>query len=284
MTPIKLFEGGPPVVASLPEDVGDELARSKVVTAYRVGGGRWEMSAATKVGVATVAGLTVWIRAKVTVRRILWLLGYAKAPGWLRPSRATAKWQPSRLNTRYHVALRLAELILSDNAVDQTPGDVHVGGFLIDMAKVFEDFVTVALAGELTHRRGLCRAQPVHHLDADDQVTIQPDLVWYGQDQQLVLAVIDAKYKVERPPGYPNADLYQLLAYCTALELKDGHLVYAKGSAEAVTRRISHTGIAVHAHCIDLDRTDAELLDQMRALAERIATEAPTSAPTRCPH
>ena len=45
-------------------------------------------------------------------------------------------------------------------------------------------------------------------------------------------AVIDAKYKAEKPAGYPNADLYQMLAYCTALRLSDGHLVYAKGSAE----------------------------------------------------
>ena len=31
--------------------------------------------------------------------------------------------------------------------------------------------------------------------------------------------MIDAKYKAEKPAGYPNADLYQLLAYCTVLGL-----------------------------------------------------------------
>ena len=31
---------------------------------------------------AAVAGVTVWIRPKVEIRRILFLLGYAKNPGW----------------------------------------------------------------------------------------------------------------------------------------------------------------------------------------------------------
>jgi 5-methylcytosine-specific restriction enzyme subunit McrC len=30
-----------------------------------------------------------------------------------------------------------------------------------------------------------------------------------------------------KPSGYPNADLYQLLAYCTVLGLRAGHLTYA---------------------------------------------------------
>jgi len=43
-------------------------------------------------------------------------------------------------------------LILGDNALDQAPGSVRVGGFLVDMWKVFEDFVTAALARALEAR------------------------------------------------------------------------------------------------------------------------------------
>jgi len=78
---------------------------------------------------------------------------------------------------------------------------------------------------------------------------MQPDLVWYpdgdgppvggspqapeepadgptgpGADPRRPGAVVDAKYKAERASGFPNADLYQMLAYCTALGLRDGHL------------------------------------------------------------
>jgi 5-methylcytosine-specific restriction enzyme subunit McrC len=38
------------------------------------------------------------------------------------------------------------------------------------------------------------------------------------------------KYKAEKPGGFPDADLYQLLAYCTTLRLPVGHLVYAEGN------------------------------------------------------
>jgi 5-methylcytosine-specific restriction enzyme subunit McrC len=48
--------------------------------------------------------------------------------------------------------------------------------------------------------------------------------------------VVDAKYKTSN--GYSDArtDLYQLTAYCTALGLKTGHLVYADGTAEITSR------------------------------------------------
>jgi 5-methylcytosine-specific restriction enzyme subunit McrC len=47
-------------------------------------------------------------------------------------------------------------------------------------------------------------------------VVLRPDITW--QVGGAVQAVVDAKYKAEKPSGYPNADLYQLLAYCTLTE------------------------------------------------------------------
>lgn len=76
----------------------------------------------------------------------------------------------------------------------------------------------------------------------------------------MPLAVADAKYKAGRPGGYPDADLYQMLAYCTALGLAEGHLVYAKGSAPHTSHRVRHTGVTIHQHALDLDRPPAGLL------------------------
>lgn len=80
---------------------------------------------------------------------------------------------------------------------------------------------------------------------------MRPDLVWYRGGSPV--AVVDAKYKVERPSGFPDADLYQMLAYCIALGLRDGHLVYARGEAEERTHRVLGTGITIHVHTLDLD-------------------------------
>ena len=54
-------------------------------------------------------------------------------------------WRATRLNTRYHVALRLAEMVLAAESFDHQRGRLRTSGFLFDMAKVFEDFVCVAI-------------------------------------------------------------------------------------------------------------------------------------------
>ena len=112
-------------------------------------------------------------------------------------------WRPTRLNARYRHALRLAELVLRGASVDHRPGDVTVSGFLFDMAKVFEDFVTVALREALAFGSGHCVLQAGHHLDEPGEIRVIPDLVRYGDDG-TPLNVVDAKYKAERPEGFPE--------------------------------------------------------------------------------
>lgn len=53
---------------------------------------------------------------------------------------------------------------------------------------------------------------------------MRPDLVLHD-DARHVVAAIGSKDKAETPSGSPDADLYQLVAYCTAFGLPRGHLV-----------------------------------------------------------
>ena len=53
------------------------------------------------------------------------------------------------LNAHYQPALALARLILSSGAVELAAGQVRASALLIDMNRVFEDFVVVALREEL---------------------------------------------------------------------------------------------------------------------------------------
>jgi 5-methylcytosine-specific restriction enzyme subunit McrC len=124
-------------------------------------------------------------------------------------------WQSSRLNARYHSALRLAGIVLRGSSVESAPGDVTVNGFPFDMARVFEDFVTIALDESLALMPGYCRRQAQHHLDENQVIRIISDFARYADDG-TPLAVADAKCKAEKPAGIPDADLYQILAYCTA--------------------------------------------------------------------
>ncbi|WP_428843325.1 5-methylcytosine restriction system specificity protein McrC [Streptomyces sparsogenes] len=76
-----------------------------------------------------------------------------------------SQWRPSRLNARYHQALHLVRAVLADASVQHAVGGLRVDGFLFDMNKLFEDFVTVALREACRARGHTARLQDPHHLD-----------------------------------------------------------------------------------------------------------------------
>jgi 5-methylcytosine-specific restriction enzyme subunit McrC len=86
MIEIHLREGGPPVVEALEESVVNRLVGAGVVTATPLGAGRWDLRACQKVGVVSIGEVMLWVKPKLTVARLLWLLGWARrglfeAPG-----------------------------------------------------------------------------------------------------------------------------------------------------------------------------------------------------------
>lgn len=181
---------------------------------------------------------------------------------------ALPAWRPTRLNERYHTALRLAEIVWAATSPEHAAGTLASSGFLFELPRVFEDFLTTALVEALRGRDGTVRAPYTTRLDEADAVVIKPDLVWLRAGTPA--AVLDAKYKQERPSGYPEADVYQMLAYCTALRLPRGHLVYAKGNAEPARHVVRGSGVEIVCHALDLDTQPAVLLGQVARLAEEL--------------
>lgn len=100
---------------------------------------------------------------------------------------------------------------------------------------------------------------------------MRPDVVWLDADGRPV-AVVDAKVKAERPSGFPNADVYQALAYATTLGLDAAHLVYAGGNEPVQAYVARGSGVRIHAHALDLAQPPGMLLEQVAALAQVIAT------------
>jgi 5-methylcytosine-specific restriction enzyme subunit McrC len=82
--------------------------------------------------------------------------------------------------------------------------------------------------------------------------------------------VVDAKYKAEKPDGFPNADLYQMLAYCTVLQLPEGHLVYAKGNEPVGRHTVRGSGVEIRCHALYLTSSPTDLLQQVARLAQVI--------------
>ncbi|MGD9485203.1 restriction endonuclease [Streptomyces sp. TRM70308] len=187
----------------------------------------------------------------------------------LVPGQPLPAWHATRLNARYHHALHLARVVLDGASAEHAPGGLRVDGFLLDMNRLFEDFVTVALREHFAGTDMTGRLQEAHHLDEAAAIRMKPDFVLHGPSG-IPVAVADAKYKAEKPEGYPDADLYQMLAYCTALGLREGHLVYAKGNASHTVHRVRHAGVVLHQHALDLDQPPAALLADVAAVGVRM--------------
>ena len=188
------------------------------------------------------------------------------------PANAVPEVQFDRLNEHYRGVVALAQLILRHNAFQSHRGEVRAAGFLMDLNKVFQEFVTVALREALGLSRKTFSEQWTGSLDTGDKVRIRPDLVWREGGNPCFVG--DVKYKnLTRESDnnrVPNSDLYQLLAYVTALDLPGGMLIYAQGEAEPADYTVRHCGKALKVAALDLSGDLEQTLAGVRKLAEQI--------------
>jgi len=163
-------------------------------------------------------------------------------------------------------------MVLRSRSVDVLDAGVRATGFLVNMNTVFEDFITVGLSEALAAYGGRCVAQDTRHqLDVARRIRLRPDLVHYGPDGHPQ-AVVDAKYKSKTPAGYPYADVYQVLAYCTALRVPIGHLIYAEGDPVAMDVEVRNADIVIRQHALNLDAPVPDLLAQVVEIASNVAS------------
>jgi 5-methylcytosine-specific restriction enzyme subunit McrC len=173
----------------------------------------------------------------------------------------------TRLSQHYRPAVELARLILANTTFDSRHGSVNATSFLVDMNAVFEAFLFEALRECLGRPSSFVRGRSLR-LDEAGRVPLVPDLSWWQGDAAIFVG--DAKYKALKVKGYENADLYQLLAYATAMDLPGGLLVYASGDIDAGVHRVKHAGTMLEVQCIDLSGTPAEILASVGNVAARV--------------
>ena len=186
-----------------------------------------------------------------------------------------------RLNEHYRGVVELSRLILRHGAFQSDRGAIRARGFLMDMNVVFQEFVTVALREKLgLSERSFpaeCRGRNVR-FDDTGRIKLEPDLSWW--DGRSCVFVGDAKYKNLTGNRVPNADLYQMLAYVTALNLPGGLLIYAHGEADAATYHIHHANKRLQIAALDLSGALEDVLTRVSRIADQIKTLR-ASAPLR---
>ena len=180
-----------------------------------------------------------------------------------------------RFNGHYREVVALSRLILRHQTLELGRGGTRASGFLIDMNKVFQGFVTRALRESLgASDRTFCSddqlARRAITLDQRGRIGLEPDLTWW--DGRTCMFVGDAKYKRIDIKSVPNADLYQILAYATALDLPGGLLVYAKGEADPEVHDVRHVGKRLEVVAVDLAGSIENLRATIDDLARRVCS------------
>jgi 5-methylcytosine-specific restriction enzyme subunit McrC len=189
----------------------------------------------------------------------------------VRPARRDQARLPvhfTRLNMSYHPAVALARAVLEGVSFDLQIGHRAITGFTLDMNRLFEKFLEVALGEALSHHQGHLAAQRSDHLDQNRQARIVPDLTWIRDRRPAV--VIDAKYKDPAEGKPADDDLYQVVAYCVALGIHRAFLVHAT-TAAVTTLPIASSDIEVVVTGLDLTAPIASLRAQTSALADAVA-------------
>lgn len=211
------------------------------------------------------------LRSRLARRGLGWILGTLDNVSLVSfPRRAVPEVEFYRLNEHYRGVVVLSRLILRHGAFESERGAVRAPGFLMDMNLVFQEFVTVALREALGVSEKTFLEKNIPSLDEKGRVHLRPDLTWWSDGRCVFVG--DAKYKDLTDSRIRNADLYQLLAYVTALDLPGGLLVYA-GEAEPVAHRahrVRHSGKRLEVAALDLSGTLEDVLARVGRLADRV--------------
>ncbi len=238
---------------------------------------------------------------KAAVRRLSWL------PQRSRDSRrllsamravfanvSTVEYRPTHLpevpatplNAHYQPALALARLVLRSGTVELAAGQVQSASFLIDMNKVFEDFVVVALRDALRLTEYTFPQEARGHdlwLDEGRDVRLKPDLSWWQASRCVFVG--DAKYKPTTVHGAQTHDIYQALAYALAADLPGALLIYAHDDQDRIDPVTYHIPaldkhIKIEVDVLNLQGQPKEILKRVDRLACKVRqqkVEAPTA-------
>ncbi len=180
----------------------------------------------------------------------------------------------NRLNEHYRDVVELSRLILRYRAIELERGGIRANGFLMDMNEVFQGFVTRALRESLKVSDSTLRSDKnlpgTVWLDQGQHIRLRPDLSWW--DGSTCTFVGDAKYKRIHDERVPNADLYQMLAYATALDLPGGLLAYAEGEEQPVVHEVRNAGKRLEVAAVNLSGSIADIRASIDELAQRVRT------------
>jgi len=183
------------------------------------------------------------------------------------PPKEIDKMTYDRLNRKYEKAHYISRFFLEYLYISHGFGESSFYSFMIDMEKLFEDFVRNVIQ---RYNQKYTTTAGSNYLDITrSYVKLKPDIIM-KQNGKIKL-VLDCKYKkvrkipedygVDLAKPYPS-DVYQMLSYMVAYECPKGVLVYPKGECDDLDIQImvESKQYIIHVKQIDLMRLDEDVL------------------------
>ncbi len=172
----------------------------------------------------------------------------------------------------YRLLLELCSLLWQGLAPSLQPGNRPSPSFLLDLERVFERYLTRGLLEAF--RRPGWRALAQQRFPISWPVPGQPDLVIRPDvlvfREECPVLVIDAKWKRLKRGQPETSDLYQMLAYCTALGVPRANLVYPGKRDRVWTFSLRETAKEVSVHTLTVTASPAQCLRSLRRLGQSL--------------
>jgi 5-methylcytosine-specific restriction endonuclease McrBC regulatory subunit McrC len=160
--------------------------------------------------------------------------------------------EPDRLTEAYRPLLELCRLLADGLDPQEDAGAVTCPAFLLDMERVFERYVTAGVVKAFADdARYTVALQPLHRANepvaGQPDIPMRPDVVIEREGRRPV--VVDAKWK-RLGRALVTADVYQVLAYATALGAGRAVLVYPGRRDRTWTYTFPRTPLALQVHTL----------------------------------
>jgi 5-methylcytosine-specific restriction enzyme subunit McrC len=177
-----------------------------------------------------------------------------------------------RLPLEYQPLLDLCRLLADILLCNDTAGSMSTPSFLLDLERVFEIYVTrgivEAFAHDPRHTVVVQKTYTVNEPVADQSdIIMRPDLT-ITCEGKTVLA-LDAKWK-RLPRNAETGDLYQVLAYGTALGAERVVLVYPGKRWMVREYRFRHTALRLMLCTLGVGGTRAACVRSLRRLTQAL--------------
>jgi 5-methylcytosine-specific restriction enzyme subunit McrC len=176
----------------------------------------------------------------------------------------------NRLNSEYQRLHALCRLILDNSGPSYEVGDRKTVPFNVDMADLFQEFVTEWLCENLPSRFRVKGEEEVTlaEYDHSQDLKYRMDIVLYDRESGEAICIIDTKYKAPTRPE--TADVSQMVGYAKAKDTSETFLLYPEDLDEPLDVPFSDIRIRNMTFNLDNDlQTNGETL--LRELADALS-------------